>query len=56
MKIKLIEDILFNLNFDKSFEFFDFNSLDSIVEKNNYYLILFQKVNFLIKKASLFYI
>ena len=54
-KFKLIEDILFNSNFDKCFEFFDFNSLDSIVEKNNYFLILFQKGNFIIKKAPLIY-
>ena len=54
-KFKLIEDILFNSNFDKSFEFFDLNSLDLIVDKNNYFLILFQKGCFIVKKAPLVY-
>ena len=54
-KFKLIEDIMFNANFDKSFEFFDLNSLDTIVDKNNYFLILFQKGNFIVKKAPLTY-
>ena len=30
-KFKLIEDILFNANYDKSFDFFDLNSFDTIV-------------------------
>ena len=54
-KFKLIEDIMFNANYDKSFEFFDLNSLDSIVDKNNYFLILFQKGSFIVKKAPLVY-
>ena len=54
-KFKLIEDIMFNANFDKSFEFFDLNSLDSVVEKNNYFLILFENGKFIIKKAPLTY-
>ena len=54
-KFKLIEDIMFNANIDKSFEFFDLNSLDSIVDKNNYFLILFQKGCFTVKKAPLVY-
>ncbi len=54
-KFKLIEDIMFNANFDKSFEFFDLNSLDTIVDKNNYFLIIFQKGNFIVKKAPLTY-
>ena len=54
-KFKLIEDIMFNANFDKSFEFFDLNSLDTIVDKNNYFLIKFQKGNFIVKKAPLTY-
>ena len=52
-KFKLIEDILFNANFDKSFDFFDLNSLDTIVDKNNYFLISFEKGKFIIKKAPL---
>ena len=54
-KFKLIEDIMFNANYDKSFEFFDLNSLDSVVDKNNYFLILFQKGCFIVKKAPLVY-
>ena len=54
-KFKLIEDIMFNANFDKSIEFFDLNSLDSVVEKNNYFLILFERGQFIIKKAPLTY-
>ncbi len=54
-KFKLVEDILFNANFEKSIEFFDLNSLDSIIEKNNYFLILFQSGKFIIKKAPLTY-
>ena len=54
-KFKLIEDIMFNSNFDKSFEFFDLNSLDSVVEKNNFFLILFENGKFIIKKAPLTY-
>ena len=54
-KFKLVEDILFNANFEKSIEFFDLNTLDSIVEKNNYFLILFQNGKFIIKKAPLTY-
>ena len=54
-KYKLIEDILFNVNFDKSLDFFDLNSLDTIVDKNNYFLILFEKGKFIVKKAPLTY-
>ena len=54
-KFKLVEDILFNTNFDKSFEFFDLNSLDSIVEKNNFFLIMFEMGKFTIKKVPLTY-
>ena len=46
---------MFNSNFDKSFEFFDLNSLDSVVEKNNFFLILFENGKFIIKKAPLTY-
>ncbi len=54
-KFKLIEDILFNANYDKSFDFFDLNSLDTIVEKNNYFLLKYENNNFIIKKAPLLY-
>ncbi len=54
-KFKLVEDILFNANFEKSIEFFDLNSLDTVVEKNNYFLIMFEKGKFAIKKAPLTY-
>ena len=54
-KFKLIEDILFNANYDKSFDFFDLNSLDTIVEKNNYFLLKYENSNFIIKKAPLLF-
>ena len=52
-KFQLIEEILFNDNSGKNFDFYDSNSLDTVVEKNDSFLILFEKNEFIIKKAPL---
>ena len=52
-KFQLFEDILFNDNTGKNFDFYDCNSLDVVVEKNDSFLILFEKNEFIIKKAPL---
>ena len=54
-KFQLVEEILFNDNSGKNFDFYDSNSLDSVVEKNDSFLILFEKNEFIIKKAPLPY-
>ena len=52
-KFQLFEEILFNDNTGKNFDFYDCNSLDIVVEKNDSFLILFEKNQFIIKKAPL---
>ena len=52
-KFQLFEEILFNDNTGKNFDFYDSNSLDVVVEKNDSFLILFEKNQFIIKKAPL---
>ena len=52
-KFQLIEEILFNDNSGKNFDFYDTNSLDTVVEKNDSFLILFERNEFIIKKAPL---
>ena len=50
-KFQLIEEIIFNENTGKNYDFFDSNSLDSVVDKNDSFLILFESNELIIKKA-----
>ena len=54
-KFKLVEDILFNSNFDKNLDYFDINNLDGLIEKNTFFICLFQNGNFIVKKTPLIY-
>ena len=52
-KFQLVEEILFNGNSEKNFDYYDYNALDTVVERNDSFLILFEKNQFIIKKAPL---
>ena len=54
-KFKLVEDILFNSNFDKNLDYFDINNLDGLIDKNTFFICLFQNGNFIVKKTPLIY-
>ena len=54
-KYKLLEDLIFNNTIDKSFDYFDINYLDSIIEKNTYFLITIEQNNLIIKKVPLLF-
>ena len=52
-KFQLVEEILFNETTEKNFDYYDYNALDTVVERNDSFLILFEKNEFIIKKAPL---
>ena len=52
-KFQLVEEILFNATSEKNFDYYDYNALDTVVERNDSFLILFEKNQFIIKKAPL---
>ena len=54
-KYKLLEDLIFNNSIDKSFDYFDINYLDSMIEKNTYFLIIIEQSNLIIKKVPLLF-
>ena len=54
-KYSLIEDLIFNYNLNKNFDFYDFNYLDSLIEKNNFFILAIENQNFIIKKIPLLY-
>jgi len=54
-KYKLLEDLIFNNTIDKSFDYFDINYLDTIIEKNTYFLIIIEQNNLIIKKVPLLF-
>ena len=54
-KYTLIEDLIFNHSVDKNFDYFDFNFLDSLVDKNNFFLITIDNQDLIIKKVPLLY-
>ena len=54
-KYSLIEDLIFNHNLNKNFDFYDFNYLDSLIEKNNFFILTIENHNFIIKKIPLLY-
>ena len=54
-KYILIEDLIFNHTIDKNFEFFDFNYLDSLVDKNNFFLLSIENQDLIMKKVPLLY-
>ena len=53
-RYSLIEDLIFNSN-EKNLEYYDFNFLDSLVEKNNFFLLIIQNQDFIIKKVPFLY-
>ena len=52
-KQKFVQSIIFHSQYDKSLETFDFSSIDSLVDRNNYFVLLFDKAQLIIKKAPL---
>ncbi len=52
-KFQLVEELLFNETTEKNFDYYDYNALDTVVERNDSFLILFEKNEFIIKKAPL---
>ena len=54
-KLKLIEAIMFNAGYDNSIEVFDLANIETLVEKNNFFLLLFDKNELIIKKTPLIY-
>ena len=54
-KQKFVESVIFHSQYDKSLESFDFTSIDSLVDKNNYFILLFERTEFIVKKAPLIF-
>ena len=54
-KYTLIEDLIFNHNLNKNFDFYDFNYLDSLIDKNNFFILTVENQDFIIKKIPLLY-
>ena len=54
-KQKFVEAVIFHSQYDKSLESFDLSSIDSLVDKNNYFILLFERTEFIVKKAPLIF-
>ncbi len=53
-RYSIIEDLIFNSN-EKNLDYYDFNFLDSLVEKNNFFLLMIQNQDLIIKKVPFLY-
>ena len=55
-KYLFCESLLFNSGYNKSIESFDILNIDTLVDKNNYFVIYYtNESNFIIKKCPIFY-
>ena len=55
-KFELVYNLLFNNNYEDNIDLLDLNNFDSLVEKNNYFLFIYNNNDYLIKKIPFNYL
>ena len=55
-KFELIYNLLFNNNYEDNIDLMDLNNFDTLVEKNNYFLFIYDNNDYIIKKIPFNYL